>query len=115
MGILTCLCMMCFLPADTWIRLVLWMLVGLDIYASYGRKHSQLEPDRAYRKGDTVLNVLGLVLAVLSVITGLWHQQTVGWEADKTLPCSYPLPSPLPIVPTICGGFGIRQKRMDNK
>ena len=85
MGILTCLCMMCFLPADTWIRLVLWMLVGLDIYASYGRKHSQLEPDRAYRKGDTVLNVLGLVLAVLSVITGLWHQQTVGWEADKTL------------------------------
>ena len=85
MGILTCLCMMCFLPADTWIRLVLWMLVGLDIYASYGRKHSQLEPDRAYRKGDTVLNVLGLVLAVLSVITGLWHQQTVGWESDKTL------------------------------
>ena len=85
MGILTCLCMMCFLPADTWIRLVLWMLVGLDVYASYGRKHSRLEPDRAYRKGDTVLNVLGLVLAVLSVITGLWHQQTVGWNADKTL------------------------------
>ena len=85
MGILTCLCMMCFLPADTWIRLVLWMLVGLDVYACYGRKHSCLEPDRAHRKGDTALNVLGLVLAVLSVITGLWHQQTVGWEADKTL------------------------------
>ena len=29
LGILTCLCMMCFLPADTWIRLVLWMLIGL--------------------------------------------------------------------------------------
>lgn len=85
MGILTCLCMMCFLPADTWIRLVLWMLAGLDVYACYGRKHSCLEPDRAHRKGDTALNVLGLVLAVLSVITGLWHQQTVGWEADKTL------------------------------
>lgn len=85
MGILTCLCMMCFLPADTWIRLVLWMLIGLDIYVSYGRKHSKLEPGRVYRKGDTVLNILGLVLAVLSVITGLWHQQTVGWEADKTL------------------------------
>lgn len=85
LGILTCLCMMCFLPADTWIRLVLWMLVGLDIYASYGRKHSCLEPEKTYRKGDTVLNVLGLVLAVLSVITGLWHQQTVGWDADKTL------------------------------
>lgn len=85
MGILTCLCMMCFLPADTWIRLVLWMLIGLDIYACYGIKHSKLESGQEYRKGDIVLNILGLVLAVLSVITGLWHQQTVGWNADKTL------------------------------
>ena len=85
MGILTCLCMMCFLPADTWIRLVLWMLIGLDIYACYGIKHSKLESGQEHRKGDIVLNILGLVLAVLSVITGLWHQQTVGWNADKTL------------------------------
>lgn len=85
MGILTCLCMMCFLPADTWIRLVLWMLMGLDIYACYGIKHSKLESGQEHRKGDIVLNILGLVLAVLSVITGLWHQQTVGWNADKTL------------------------------
>ena len=28
--------MMLFLPADTWIRLVLWMLIGLDVYACYG-------------------------------------------------------------------------------
>ena len=85
LGILTCLCMMCFLPADTWIRLVLWMLVGLDIYACYGIRHSKLEGNVPRRKGDMVLNILGLVLSVLSVITGLWHQQTVGWEADKTL------------------------------
>lgn len=85
MGILTCLCMMCFLPADTWIRLVLWMLIGLDIYACYGIKHSKLESGQEHRKGDIVLNILGLVLAVLSVITGLWHQQTVGWNTDKTL------------------------------
>ena len=85
MGILTCLCMMCFLPADTWIRLVLWMLIGLDVYASYGRKYSKLEPGQAHRKGDIVLNILGLALSVLCIITGLWHQQTVGWDADKTL------------------------------
>ena len=80
-----CLCMMCFLPADTWIRLVLWMLIGLDVYASYGRKYSKLEPGQAHRKGDIVLNILGLALSVLCIITGLWHQQTVGWDADKTL------------------------------
>lgn len=85
MSILTCLCMMSFLPADTWIRLVLWMLVGLDVYASYGIHHSKLEYGQKHRKGDIVLNLTGLILSILSVITGLWHQQTVGWDADKTL------------------------------
>lgn len=85
LGILTCLCMMCFLPADTWIRLVLWMLVGLDVYALYGIKHSKLEHNVKVRKGDMVLNIMGITLAVLSIITGLWHQQTVGWESDMTL------------------------------
>ena len=85
LGILTCLCMMCFLPADTWIRLVLWMLIGLDIYSIYGIRHSKLEPNLRHRKGDMVLNIMGLILSVLCVITGLWHQQTVGWNADQTL------------------------------
>ena len=85
MGILTCFCMMVFLPADTWIRQVVWMLIGLDIYASYGINRSKLEPDVPYRKGNLVLNVTGLTLSVLCAITGLWHQQTVGWAQDKTL------------------------------
>ena len=85
LGILTCLCMMIFLPADTWIRLVLWMLVGLDIYALYGVKHSKLEQNASRRKGLTVLNAIGIGLSVLAVITGLWHQQTAGWDTDKTL------------------------------
>ena len=84
-GIITCLVMMVFLPADTWIRLVLWMLIGLDIYVHYGMKHSKLEPMQAYRKGETTLNMIGIVLSVLCVITGLWHQQTVGWGESKVL------------------------------
>ena len=72
-------------PADTWIRLVLWMLIGLDVYACYGVKHSKLEHNVKRRKGLTILNMTGIALSVLSVITGLWHQQTVGWEEDKTL------------------------------
>ena len=85
LGILTCLCMMCFLPADTWIRLVLWMLLGLDVYALYGIKHSKLENNVKVRKGDMTLNMMGIILSILSVITGLWHQQTVGWNEDRTL------------------------------
>ena len=76
---------MLFLPADTWIRLVLWMLIGLDIYACYGIKHSKLEYNQAHRHGHLALNMIGIVLAILCVITGLWHQQTVGWEESKVL------------------------------
>ena len=84
-GIITCMVMMVFLPADTWIRLVLWMLIGLDIYVHYGIKHSKLEPMQAHRKGETALNLIGIALSVLCVITGLWHQQTVGWDETKVL------------------------------
>lgn len=85
LGILVCLGMMCFLPADTWIRLVLWMLIGLDIYSLYGVKHSKIERNVMRRKGLSILNFIGLVMSVLCILTGLWHQQTVGWNTDKTL------------------------------
>lgn len=85
LGILTCVAMMCFLPADTWIRLVLWMLVGLDIYAIYGIKHSKLESGKSVREGEMSLNMLGIALSVLCLITGFWHQQAAGWEADKSM------------------------------
>ena len=35
--------------------------------------------------GQLALNMIGIVLAILCVITGLWHQQTVGWEESKVL------------------------------
>ena len=85
LGIITCLCLMIFLPADTWIRLVMWMIIGLDIYTAYGMKHSRLEQGVKYRRGDSALNGFGLVLSLLCIITGFWHQQTVGWEESKVL------------------------------
>lgn len=85
LGILTCVTMMCFLPADTWIRLVLWMLIGVDVYASYGVYHSKLEYGQKQRKGLFTLYMLGLLLSALCAITGLWHQQTVGWNENKIL------------------------------
>jgi APA family basic amino acid/polyamine antiporter len=42
LGILTCLGMMALLPVDTWLRLIIWLAIGLAIYFLYGRKHSVL-------------------------------------------------------------------------
>ena len=85
-GILVCVGLMLFLPADTWIRLVMWMVIGLDIYTNYGIRHSHLESGmNKRRKGLTILNVLGIGLGTLCIVTGFWHQQTVGWGEDKTL------------------------------
>jgi basic amino acid/polyamine antiporter, APA family len=42
MGILTCFGLMLTLPADTWIRLVVWLLIGFSIYFGYSRRHSVL-------------------------------------------------------------------------
>ena len=33
---------MATLPLDTWIRLVVWMVIGLVIYFFYGMQHSVL-------------------------------------------------------------------------
>lgn len=84
-GVLCCVSMMLFLPADTWIRLVMWMLIGLDVYSSYGVRHSHIGGGTDRRHGQTVLNAIAIFVGVLCIITALWHQQTLGWEADKTL------------------------------
>ncbi|PYO61716.1 MAG: amino acid permease [Gemmatimonadetes bacterium] len=42
LGILSCLGLMLTLPLDTWIRLLVWLVIGFAIYFAYGRKHSFL-------------------------------------------------------------------------
>jgi APA family basic amino acid/polyamine antiporter len=42
LGVASCLLLMCSLPAENWLRLLLWMLGGLAIYLLYGRRHSVL-------------------------------------------------------------------------
>jgi APA family basic amino acid/polyamine antiporter len=43
MGILFSLIMMGFLPIDTWIRLVVWLIIGFVVYFTYGRHHSKVQ------------------------------------------------------------------------
>jgi APA family basic amino acid/polyamine antiporter len=40
LGIVVNLIMMLFLPLDTWIRLIVWLAVGLTIYFTYGQSRS---------------------------------------------------------------------------
>lgn len=42
MGVITAVLLMLPLPWDTWLRLIIWMSIGLVIYFVYGRKHSVL-------------------------------------------------------------------------
>ena len=40
LGIITCLMLMFSLPGENWLRLVIWLGIGLAIYFSYGVRHS---------------------------------------------------------------------------
>ena len=42
LGIISCVGLMLALPGDTWIRLIVWMAIGLVIYFAYSRSHSKL-------------------------------------------------------------------------
>ena len=85
LGIITCLFMMVFLPMDTWIRLLVWMLIGMDIYLAYGVKHSELGNGTTTRKGMKVARYTGIGLALLLIVAGLLHQYVVGFDEDRTL------------------------------
>ncbi|MBO9566118.1 MAG: amino acid permease [Niastella sp.] len=76
LGVVTCLFMMVFLPLDTWIRLIVWMLIGFDIYLAYSIRHSELSsklPNTA-SQSNKVVGWSGLILAlVLAGVAYLHH------------------------------------------
>ncbi|HTV41308.1 MAG TPA: amino acid permease [Candidatus Sulfotelmatobacter sp.] len=43
LGVLSCGYLMKNLPPDTWARLIVWLIIGLVLYFTYGCRHSRLE------------------------------------------------------------------------
>ncbi|MFN8248282.1 MAG: amino acid permease [Ferruginibacter sp.] len=81
LGVATCLFMMVFLPTDTWIRLIVWMLLGFDIYLFYGVKYSALGPGTANRKGVSLVSKVGLALCL--ALVGIAYLHNASLTADK--------------------------------
>lgn len=80
LGVLVCFGMMAFLPFDTWIRLVAWMMIGLDIYLFRGIKNSVLgnsdgqgNDAKTYR----ITAISGLVLTIILAVLAALHHQNV--------------------------------------
>ncbi len=70
-GALACFYVMSGLPQDTWLRLILWLEVGLMIYAGYGWRRSRIaldSGDPARAKPHTVLLVFSLLVFIPTVI-----------------------------------------------
>lgn len=88
LGILTCMFLMVFLPFDTWIRLLVWMIIGLDIYTWYGLKRSTLNKADLSKRGKFILNISCIVLSLILIVISIWHQTAIGWEQEKTLAIS---------------------------
>ncbi len=45
LGAFFCFVQMLALPGDTWLRLIIWMVIGFAIYFFYGRKHSKVREE----------------------------------------------------------------------
>jgi len=76
LGIAICLFMMVFLPLDTWVRLIVWMLIGFDVYQFYGIRHSNLKDASSLLYNKTVGWVSIVTSIILIAVAYLHHSMT---------------------------------------
>ena len=53
LGVLFAVYLMTDLPWDTWVRFVVWLVIGIIIYFAYGYKHSRVRAEAAADAGGT--------------------------------------------------------------
>lgn len=78
LGILTCSFMMIFLPFDTWMRLIIWMIIGLDVYLFYSVKHSHITANKEgiMNRANKTVGIWGLVMVIILLFVAIGHHQT---------------------------------------
>lgn len=72
-GVLVCLFMMVFLPLDTWIRLIVWMMIGFDLYLFYGMKNSALNKGEFSLKNQKTVAGTGLAMVLTLIVIAFIH------------------------------------------
>jgi len=86
LGVAVCLFMMVFLPLDTWIRLIVWMMVGFDIYMWYGIKNSLLSANQpgTISQGNKVIGWGGIALSALLAVVAFIHHALMDVDNPDT-------------------------------
>ena len=54
LGLVSALALMAMLPIDTWIRLAIWLVIGLTIFFTYARSHTKAEFASLAEEADLV-------------------------------------------------------------
>jgi APA family basic amino acid/polyamine antiporter len=85
LGIASCLFMMLFLPLDTWLRLIIWMLIGIDVYLIYGTKNSKLGNAVSNISSLKPLFISGFALSFMLGVIAILHHYTLTEGAEDTI------------------------------
>lgn len=68
LGILLCMYLMSSLPFTTWLRLLIWLGLGLSIYFAYGIRKSVLSAGESFSRGASVSAALSWILPLLNLL-----------------------------------------------
>lgn len=75
LGVGVCLFMMVFLPLDTWIRLIVWMMIGFDLYLFYGMKNSFLNKGEFTSSSFKFVSASGIGMVLALVVVAFIHHE----------------------------------------
>ncbi|MCO6147493.1 amino acid permease [Flavobacterium sp. NRK1] len=75
LGVGVCLFMMIFLPLDTWIRLIVWMMIGFDLYLFYGMKNSFLNKGNFTDQSFKFVATSGFAMVLALVVIAFIHHE----------------------------------------